>query len=91
MRKSPWSPLRRRARPSGGPVPRPYDEQGAAGGRPADGLSAAEAAEELGWSVRRLTVFAARGHLTPGEDGRYARAEVLAQYAADPWREGAPG
>ncbi|WP_153882771.1 hypothetical protein [Streptomyces sp. CB01881] len=54
--------------------------------RPADSLSEAEAAEELGWSARRLQLFAARGGLTRGPDGRYDRTEVLARYAADPWR-----
>ncbi|MBP0450165.1 hypothetical protein J5Y04_11455 [Kitasatospora sp. RG8] len=54
--------------------------------RLADSLSEAEAAEELGWSARRLQLFAARGGLTRGPDGRYDRAEVLARYAADPWR-----
>ncbi|MQS14644.1 hypothetical protein F7Q99_20820 [Streptomyces kaniharaensis] len=54
--------------------------------RLAESLSAEEAAEELGWSVRRLAAVTEKGGLTRGPDGRYERAEVMALAAADPWR-----
>ncbi|MFJ9461118.1 hypothetical protein ACIRST_39370 [Kitasatospora sp. NPDC101447] len=54
--------------------------------RSAQSLSAAEAAEELGWSARRLETVTARGGLAVGPDGRYDRAEVAALAEADPWR-----
>ncbi|MBV6699568.1 hypothetical protein [Kitasatospora aureofaciens] len=54
--------------------------------RLAESLSAEEAAEELGWSARRLQAVTEKGGLTRGVDGRYARAEVMAVAAADPWR-----
>ncbi|MFF3112639.1 hypothetical protein ACFVSN_26005 [Kitasatospora sp. NPDC057904] len=54
--------------------------------RMAESLSAAEAAEQLGWSAARLEAAVAKGGLTRARDGRYDRAEVMALVAADPWR-----
>lgn len=54
--------------------------------RMAESLSAAEAAEELGWSAGRLEAAVAKGALSRTQDGRYDRAEVMALAAADPWR-----